>query len=243
MEYVLIIGATSDMAKAIAHEYADKGYNLYLATRHTEALETFATDIKIRHNVDVQLLALDIVAYSTHQTFYTAIKTKPIGLISAVGYLGEQEKAQNAFGEAQAIIDTNYTGLISLFNIIANDFENRKKGFIVGISSVAGDRGRKSNYIYGSAKAAFSTYLSGLRNRLFESGVSVLTVKPGFVATKMTAGMDLPEKLTAQPVDVAKDIYHAQQKKKNVLYTKWIWRWVMLIIRSIPEFQFKKMSI
>jgi len=140
-------------------------------------------------------------------------------------------------------MDTNYTGVVSLFNIIANDFEKRKSGFIVGISSVAGDRGRKSNYIYGSAKAAFTAYLSGLRNRLYDAQVHVLTVKPGFVSTKMTEGMDLPEKLTAQPEEVAEDIYKAQQKGKNVLYTKWIWRWMMLIIRSIPEFQFKKMSI
>ena len=171
------------------------------------------------------------------------LEEKPLGVISAVGYLGDQEKAQTNFEEAKKIIDTNYTGIVSLFNIIANDFEQRRSGFIVGISSVAGDRGRKSNYIYGSAKAALTAYLSGLRNRLYDAQVNVLTVKPGFVATSMTAGMDLPEKLTAQPEEVAKDIYEAQQKGKNVLYTKWIWRWVMLIICNIPEFQFKKMSI
>jgi short-subunit dehydrogenase len=114
---------------------------------------------------------------------------------------------------------------------------------MVGISSVAGDRGRKSNYIYGAAKAALTAYLSGLRNRLYELQVHVMTVKPGFVATKMTEGMDLPEKLTALPEEVARDIFSAQQKGKDVLYTKWMWRWVMLIIRNIPEFQFKKMSI
>jgi len=126
---------------------------------------------------------------------------------------------------------------------VYNDFEKRKSGFIIGISSVAGDRGRKSNYIYGSAKAALTAYLSGLRNRLYVANVHVLTVKPGFVATKMTEGMDLPEKLTAQPEAVAEDIYRAQQKNKNVLYTKWIWRWVMLIIKVIPEWKFKRMSI
>ncbi len=145
-------------------------------------------------------------------------------MISAIGYLGEQEKAQSDFKEAQQIMDTNYTGVVSLFNIIANDFEDRRSGFMVGISSVAGDRGRKSNYIYGSAKAALTAYLSGLRNRLYDAQVHVMTVKPGFVATKMTEGMDLPEKLTAQPEEVAEDIYKAQQKGKNVLYTKWMWR-------------------
>lgn len=138
---------------------------------------------------------------------------------------------------------TNYTGVVSLINIIANDFERRRSGFIVGISSVAGDRGRKSNYLYGSAKAAFTAYLSGLRNRLYEAQVHVLTVKPGFVATKMTEGMDLPEKLTAQPDEVASDIFQAQQKGKNVLYTKWIWRWVMMVIKMIPEWKFKGMSV
>ncbi len=114
---------------------------------------------------------------------------------------------------------------------------------MIGISSVAGDRGRKGNYLYGSAKAALTAYLSGLRNRLHDTQVHVLTVKPGFVATKMTEGMDLPEKLIAQPEEVAIDIYSAQQKNKNVLYTKWMWRWVMMLIRMIPEWKFKGMSI
>jgi short-subunit dehydrogenase len=113
----------------------------------------------------------------------------------------------------------------------------------VGISSVAGDRGRKSNYIYGSAKAALTTYLSGLRNRLYDAQVHVMTVKPGFVATAMTKDLDLPEKLTAQPEEVAQDIYSAQQKNKNVIYTKWFWKYIMMIIRIIPEWKFKGMSL
>ena len=243
MSYVLIIGAKSDIAKACAREYAKNGYDLYLAARDVAELSEFAQDITTRTQKDVQLLELDILDYKSHQSFYDSIEEKPLGVISAVGYLGEQEKAQSNFEEAKRIMDTNYTGVVSLFNIIADDFEKRRSGFIVGISSVAGDRGRKSNYIYGSAKAALSAYLSGLRNRLYESQVHVLTVKPGFVATKMTEDMDLPEKLTAQPDEVASDIFNAQQKGKNVLYTKWMWRWVMMIICNIPEFQFKKMSI
>ena len=128
-------------------------------------------------------------------------------------------------------------------NIIANDFEKRRSGFIVGISSVAGDRGRKSNYIYGSAKAGFSAYLSGLRNRLHSVHVQVLTVKPGFVRTKMTEGMDLPERLTAQPEEVAKDIFKAQQRGRDVLYAKGMWRWIMLVIKTIPEWLFKRMDL
>ena len=243
MSYILIIGAKSDIAKATAREYAKHGYDLYLAARSVSELEEFANDVTVRTQRAVKILELDILDYKSHQSFYDQLEEKPLGVISAIGYLGEQDKAQSDFEEAQQIMDTNYTGVVSLFNIIANDFEHRRSGFMVGISSVAGDRGRKSNYTYGSAKAALTAYLSGLRNRLYDAQVYVLTVKPGFVTTKMTEGMDLPEKLTAQPEEVAEDIYKAQQKGKNVLYTKWIWRWVMLIIKVIPEWKFKGMSI
>ena len=243
MSYVLIIGAKSDIAKATAREYAKNGYDLYLAARNVEKLTDFAQDITTRTEKKVKLIEFDILAFESHQAFYKNLKEKPLGVISAVGYLGDQEKAQKDFTEVKRIIDTNYTGVVSLFNIIANDFEQRRSGFIVGISSVAGDRGRKSNYIYGSAKAALTAYLSGLRNRLYDAQVTVLTVKPGFVATKMTADMDLPEKLTAQPENVAQDIFKAQQSGKDVLYTKWIWKWVMLVIQIIPEWKFKGMSI
>lgn len=243
MSYILIIGAKSDIAKAVARKYAEQGYDLYLAARQASELESFSTDINIRTKRQIQLVELDILDYSSHEDFYNTLEHKPLGVITAVGYLGEQKKAQSNFNEAQKIIETNYTGVVSLLNIVADDLEKRKNGFIVGISSVAGDRGRKSNYLYGSAKAALSAYLSGLRNRLYEANVHVLTVKPGFVETQMTAGMDLPEKLTAQPETVANDIFQAQQKEKNVLYTKWMWQWIMLIIKCIPEWKFKGMSI
>jgi short-subunit dehydrogenase len=243
MSYVLIIGAKSDIAKAVARKYAENGHNLYLAARQSSELEAFANDVYIRTERNIKCTELDILNYASHEAFYNALEEKPLGVIAAVGYLGEQEKAQSDFTEAQKIIDTNYTGVVSLLNIIADDFEKRKSGFIVGISSVAGDRGRKSNYLYGSAKAALTAYLSGLRNRLYTTDVHVLTVLPGFVATKMTEGMVLPKKLTAQSEEVAEDIYQAQQKKTNVLYTKWIWKYIMLIIRNIPEWKFKGMSI
>ena len=243
MDYILIIGAKSDIAKSLARKYTEKGYNLYLAARKSNELQDFANDIKIRNQKDVKCLDLDILDYKSHQNFYNSLDVRPIGVISVIGYLGDQEKAQIDYEEAQKIMDTNFTGLVSFLNIVANDFEKNKKGFIVGISSVAGDRGRKSNFIYGSAKAAYTTYLSGLRNRLYDAKVHVLTVKPGFVLTKMTEGLDLPKKITATPEEVAHDIYRAQQKGRNILYTKWFWRWIMLIIKNIPEFQFKKMKL
>jgi short-subunit dehydrogenase len=243
MSYLLIIGAKSDIAKAVTRKYAANGYDLYLASRKAHELEEFATDIAVRTQRKVHCIELDILDYASHSNFYESLPEKPAGVITAVGYLGDQKKAQSSFSETQRIIDTNYTGLVSLLNIVADDFERRKTGFIIGISSVAGDRGRASNYLYGSAKAAFTAYLSGLRNRLHEAGVHVLTVKPGFVATKMTAGMNLPARLTAQPEEIAEDIYIAQQKGKYVLYTKWMWKWVMLVITSIPEWKFKGMRI
>ena len=243
MSYVLIVGAKSDIAKAIAWVYARHGYDLYLAARNAGELQAFAGDITEKLQRTVKLLELDILNYENHQEFYEQLAEKPLGVISAVGYLGNQEKAQTDHREAKLIMDTNYTGVVSLFNIIANDFEQRHSGFIVGISSVAGDRGRKRNYYYGAAKAALTAYLSGLRNRLYDTQVHVLTVKPGFVATKMTEDMSLIERLTAQPDEVAVDIFNAQQNNRNVLYTKRLWRWVMLMIRLIPEWKFKRLNI
>jgi decaprenylphospho-beta-D-erythro-pentofuranosid-2-ulose 2-reductase len=243
MAYVLIVGAKSDIAKAIARVYANNGYDLYLAARNSGELKLFSNDLCLRTQRTIRLIELDILDFNSHQKLYDHLEEKPEGVIFAVGYQGKQQKAQNDFFEAKQIIDTNYSGILSLLNIIANDFEQRKSGWVVGISSVAGDRGRKSNYMYGSAKAGLSAYLSGLRNRLYDSGVAVLTVKPGFVHTKMTEGMDLPSRLTAKPKEVAKDIYKAQQKRNNVLYSKWVWKYIMLIIKRIPEWKFKKMNI
>jgi decaprenylphospho-beta-D-erythro-pentofuranosid-2-ulose 2-reductase len=243
MSYILMLGASSDIAAAVAREYARHGYDLYLAARKTDELAAFSNDIKIRYGKEARPVYFDALDYKSHQDFYAALNPKPAGVICAVGYLGDQEKAQSDFAETDKIIQTNYTGCVSILNVIANDFEQRKSGFIVGISSVAGDRGRKKNYMYGSAKAAFTAYLSGLRNRLYDAGVQVLTVKPGFVDTKMIKGMETPEKLTAQPEEVARDIYRAQSTGKDVLYTTWVWRYIMSIINSIPEGVFKKKTI
>lgn len=243
MNYILIIGAKSDIGKELARIYAKNGYNLFLAARNSNELIELANDIKIRSNVDVKIKEFDIVKYETHKDFYNKLEEKPLGVVIVSGYMVEQSECENDFGKTLNTISVNYIGAVSILNIISNDMEKNEKGFIIGISSVAGDRGRKANYIYGSSKAAFSTYLSGLRNRLYKSKVQVLTVKPGFVNTKMTVNLNLPAKLTAEPEDVANDIYNAQQKGKDILYTKKIWRFIMFIIKHIPECIFKKMSI
>lgn len=241
--YILIVGATSDIAKELAREYAKNGYNLYLAALAHESLSNFAKDLHIRHDIDVISRHINVTEFYSHQNFYDSLNPKPFGVVLVSGYMTDQKECEVDLSKMLNTINVNYTGAVSILNIIANDFEKRKSGFIVGVSSVAGDRGRKANYIYGSSKAAFSAYLSGLRNRLYDSGVQVLTVKPGFVYTKMTQGLNLPSKLTVNPKDVAKGIFNAQQKGKDVLYTKWIWKYIMLIIKHIPECIFKKMSI
>lgn len=242
-KYCLILGAKSEIARALASKYASEGFGIYLAGRRAEEMKADAADIKIRHKTETKILEFDAVAYDTHQAFYDGLDPKPEVVISVVGVLPEQEDAEKDLGLALRTMETNYNGCCHILSIVANEMQERGSGSIIGISSVAGDRGRASNYFYGSAKAGFSAFLSGLRNRMAFHGVHVLTVKPGFVYTKMTEGMDLPGMLTAKPEDVAKDIFKAWRRKKSVLYTKWFWRYIMWIIRNIPEWKFKKMKL
>jgi hypothetical protein len=243
MSSLLILGAKSDIAQAVAKQYAAAGYDLLLAGRTIEELDGFAKDLSIRNDIQVKLYEFDANDLNSHANFVDRLPQLPDGVITAIGYLGEQKQAEQDWFECEKIMSQNLLGNISILNIIANHFAERQSGFIVGISSVAGDRGRQKNYLYGAAKAGFTTYLSGLRNRLYKDKVHVLTVKPGFVNTRMTADMELPAKLTAEPEEVAKAIFKAQQNNKNTLYTKGIWAWIMRIIRMIPEWQFKKMDL
>ncbi len=187
--------------------------------------------------------AFNAVDFASHAKFYEGLASKPDEVICVFGLLGEQYKAQEDWSQAEMILHSNYTGAVSILNIVANDFEKRKTGVIVGISSVAGERGRQSNYLYGSAKAGFTAYLSGLRNRLFKSNVHVLTVKPGFMKTRMIEGMKTPGPLTATPEAAARKIFKASQSRKDVAYVLPIWAIVMLVIRSIPEGIFKKLKL
>lgn len=242
-KYILIIGGNSDVGKALARSFAKLGANLILTSRRQDQLNTFKSDLEIRYQISCELKFLNILKFEEHQRFYDELSNKPAIVITTVGYLNNQEEAQKVFVESLKSIQTNFTGLVSILNIIANDFEKRKSGILVGISSVAGNRGRASNYIYGSAKAAYTTYLSGLRNRLNEANVQVITVKPGFIKTKMTNHLKLPSPLTASPEEVATDIIKATRKKKDAIYTRWFWKWIMVIITIIPEFLFKKMKL
>ena len=239
--WILILGANSGMAQATAKCFAEAGFNLYMASRNTAELAKTCQDIHLRYAVEAKALAFDARAFETHEAFYQGLEIKPSGVIVAFGSMHEQVEAEQNFNLSKDMIETNYTGAVSIIEIVCKDLLMKSEGFIVGISSVAGDRGRQSNYIYGSSKAAFSTYLAGLSHRLHASNINVITVKPGFVATKMTAHLDLPEKLTAQPEEVANRIFKASQKNKSAtIYVKPVWRLVMLIITHIPNFIFNK---
>jgi decaprenylphospho-beta-D-erythro-pentofuranosid-2-ulose 2-reductase len=241
--WLLILGANSDMAIACAKRYAKAGYNIFLASRNVSECEKTATDLIIQFQVEALALKFNARDFTSHSKFYDDLPHKPKGVILAFGVMHEQNEAQDDFTLAQEMIEANYTGAVSILEHIAADFERRLSGFIVVISSVAGDRGRQSNYIYGSSKAALTAYLAGLRHRLVASEISVLTVKPGFVATKMTADLDLPRKLTALPEQVADSIFKAIENKKSTIYVKPIWRLIMLIIIHIPSFVFHKTKL
>lgn len=243
MPTVLILGAGSDMAVAIARQFAGEKYDIQLAARNASSLYALQQDLQIRQQVKATSHVFDAENFGSHAAFYASLPEKPDITICVFGYLGQQEKAQSDWTEAARIINTNYTGAVSILNIVADDYASRGAGTIIGISSVAGERGRQSNYIYGSAKAGFTAYLSGLRNRLFHKGVHVLSVQPGFVYTRMTENLTLPPLLTAQPQQVAASVYKAAKAKKNTVYTKWFWRYIMLIIKNVPERIFKKLKL
>lgn len=243
MPSVLILGATSDMGRAIAYKFAAKKYDIQLACRNPEAIRSVVSDLSIRYQCNCSAYAFDAVDFSSHGQWYASLPQKPDIAICVFGYMTDNEIAISSWEETLQTIATNYTGAVSILNIIAGDFSSRKSGTIAGISSVAGERGRQSNYIYGSAKAGFTAYLSGLRNKLYHNNVHVVTILPGFVYTKMTEHLNLPKLLTATPEDVADYTCNAIIKRKNVVYIKWFWKWIMLIIKCIPETMFKKKKL
>ena len=240
---VLILGARSDIGKAVAHKFAALGHPIQLAARKAPSLDADKADIELRHKVLVSLHEFDALATGSHEAFVAELPELPQIAVCAVGLMGEQTKNERDVSAAARVMRGNYEGPASILAILANRFEERGSGSIVGISSVAGDRGRATNYIYGSAKAGFTAFLSGLRNRLAKRGIQVVTVLPGFVATQMTEGMDLPAKLTAEPDEVADTIARVVERKKDVIYVRPIWRLIMLIIRNIPERIFKEMKL
>ena len=243
MKPVLIVGAASDVGRALARAYAAAGRPLLLAARGAARLEPHAQDLRLRHGVAVTLLEFDILSTDRHEPLLDALPDLPEIVVSVVGLLGDQAAAAHDPAAAELVMRTNYLAPALFLGLVADRMGTRGEGTIVGISSVAGERGRARNYVYGSAKAGFTQFLSGLRNRLASSGVHVLTVLPGFIDTRMTEGMDLPPLLTAQPDEVARTVVAAQARQRDVIYVRGIWRLVMLIVRLIPERLFKRLDL
>ncbi|MGA9666286.1 MAG: SDR family NAD(P)-dependent oxidoreductase [Gallionella sp.] len=291
-ESVLILGATSAIARATAAAFAARGDALYLASRDEEELRRIAADLRLRYGVEVRHGAFDAEATATHEVFFNSVLAAVpdlSGVVLAFGYLGDQLAARD-FSAGAKVIAGNFTGAASILSHCANYFEAdgqarfphpnpdgttnhstkaskndaqvagypppageganeslreirvKRRGFIIGISSVAGDRGRQSNYVYGAAKGALSLYLQGLRNRLYPSGVRVITVKPGFVDTAMTYG--LPGMfLVASPQYIGERIVRALESSADVVYLPWFWRYIMLVIKIVPEPIFKRLKL
>lgn len=239
----LILGAGSGIATALARELAREGHPLILAMRDKQKAQQLCEEIQAETGATCTAVAFDAEALDTHAAFYTSLDPRPGIVVCAFGLLPDQVQAQDETGGGLRSIVVNYTGAVSILEEAARDLEGRGTGCIVGISSVAGDRGRASNYFYGSAKAGLTAYLSGLRNRLQASGTHVLTVKPGFVRTAMTEGLPLPGPLTASPGQAAHGIFRAIKSRKNTVYVLGRWRWIMLIITLLPEGIFKRLKL
>lgn len=245
MKKILIIGAGSAMAQACARLWAQRGDRLFLAARNTQQLQSIADDLRVRSGQAVGSKAFDATALDQHAELL-AEATRQMGGLDTVliahGTLSDQDRAQKDVTYALGEVHTNGTSVIAFMTLAANQLEAQGHGAIAVISSVAGDRGRQSNYVYGSAKALVSAFASGLRQRLHKKGVHVITVKPGFVDTPMTA--HLPKgPLWAQPDQVARDISRAIDKGGSIVYTPGFWRLIMLIIKHIPEFVFVKLKL
>lgn len=237
---VLILGATSDIARAVALRFAAAGHPLILAGRDLPALQREAGDIALRHAVETRALAFDALEVAGFTAFADALDPLPEVAVCAIGAMGDQRESEQDPQAAAQVLRAGFEGPALILGALAERFAARGSGTLVGISSVAGERGRASNYVYGSAKAGFTAFLSGLRNRLAGQGVHVVTVLPGFVATRMTEGMDLPGPLLAQPGELGEAIFRAVTRRRDVIYVRPVWRLVMAIIRALPERIFKK---
>jgi decaprenylphospho-beta-D-erythro-pentofuranosid-2-ulose 2-reductase len=244
MKTVLVVGGTSDVGRAVARVYASAGWSVQLAGRDAAGLDREAADIATRTGGAVSVHAIDILDTDAFPSFADGLPVLPDTVVSVVGLLGEQARAETDPAHATTVMRSNFEGPALLLGLFAERFLARGRGTIVGVSSVAGERGRASNYVYGAAKAGFTAFLSGLRNRVSKRGLHVVTVKPGFIRTRMTAGMKLPARLTADPQAVGAAIFRAAETRRHdVIYVKPVWALVMAIIRALPETIFKRTKL
>jgi len=241
---VLVVGATSAIGSEVARSFARSGARLFLVARNAERLAAVSEDLRVLGAGRVETAVLDVTHMDRHaavlQSAIEALGDLDVALV-AHGVLPDQSRCEASVEETLRALEVNCTSTVALLTLLANYFEQRRGGCIAVITSVAGDRGRRSNYVYGTAKAALNTFLEGLRARLQPAGVSVLTVKPGFVDTPMTAG--LPRNpFYADPRRVGEDIYRAMLAGRDVVYVPWFWRPIMAAVRAIPVRIFKRIS-
>lgn len=244
-QQIVIIGATSAMAEACARRWAGRPARFFLVARNAQRLDQVKADLEAR-GARAQVYVMDSNDLAAHAAMVAAAQAA-LGHIDVVllahGTLSDQSACEKSADIAVAEVMTNGTSVVALLTHFANVLEAQRRGTLAVISSVAGERGRPSNYVYGAAKAMVTAFCEGLRARLFKVGVHVLVIKPGFVATPMTAHLDLPSLLTATPAAVAADIDAAVQKRRDELFTPWFWRWIMLIIRWLPRPVFKRLNL
>jgi len=242
---VLALGATSAIAEATLRLFAARGARFYLVARNADKLNAVAADLRTRGAASVATRVMDLDDTTAHPAMLAAaaenLGTIELALL-AHGVLGDQAQAETSYPAAEAILGTNFMAPVSMITWLANYFEASNQGTLAVISSVAGDRGRKSNYVYGASKGALNVFLDGVRNRIDRSGVQVLTIKPGFVSTPMTAHLP-PSPLFAHPSAVARGIFKAIEKRKDIVYVPAFWALIMLIIRTIPGRIFKKLNL
>lgn len=240
----VILGASSAMARAFARDMAVEGAALVLCGRDTTDLKRDAKDLAIRGAADVAVFAYDTRKPASGEPILAHARNSEgtLNVAAFTGSMPPQKQVEADPGLLDGVVTDNFTGAATFLLALAPELERRGAGAVVGVGSVAGDRGRLGNYAYGAAKAGFHAFLAGLRNRLGRSGVHVLTVKPGFVDTAMTWGLE-GMFLVASPERVSADIRRAVKKKRNVIYTPVHWLGIMTIIRTIPERIFKKMRI
>jgi decaprenylphospho-beta-D-erythro-pentofuranosid-2-ulose 2-reductase len=246
MKKILVIGATSAIATACTRLWVAEKAEFFLAARDPQKLRQSADDLTVRgaaavHSFEIDLARIDLQPAMLEDCF-AKLGRVDIALV-CYGTLPDQNKCEQDAAYALQEFSGNGLSTINLLGLLANRMEQQRSGVIAVVSSVAGDRGRRSNYLYGSAKAALTTFCAGLRLRLMKSGVRVLTVKPGFVATPMTAHLRLPPLLTVGPDHVARDIVKVAGKNRGVFYTPWYWAFIMFVIRCLPEFIFRRLPV
>ena len=245
MSNILILGATSAIAKHTTRLLAADEHSLYLVARSEDKLSSMKQDMLVRGATDVNYETLDLADTELHKELIDRA-TEKMGTIDTVliayGTLGDQANSISSYENTLKELQINCLSVISLLTILANQFEQQGSGSIAVISSPSGDRGRQSNYIYGTAKGALTIFLQGLRNRLSKSNVHVLTIKPGFVDTPMTKDFKKGF-LWVSPEVISKGIYNALKKKKETVYLPFFWLFIMMIIKSIPEKIFKHLKL